>query len=434
MFLIPLTVAFLLGIAIASRFDLPLFAWAWLLLLPIAYFLVWRRDAQIRAFVILLFAFMLGALRFAFADQPPGENALAHYNDHGRAVLTGQVVGPPDVRDRYANLRLSVSRIEINRVVSDTQGLALVQAPRAATARYGDSVRIEGTLTTPGESADFSYRDYLAREDIRSLVWATRVTVLASGQGDPFFASLYAFRERAHTTINAILPEPHAALLSGILLGDDNGMPSDLTDDFNATNTSHIIAISGFNVAIIAGLLARLAALIFPKRGVPGALLVILGLVTYTLFVGASASVVRAALMGSLTILAVQFNRQSLALNSLGASALFMLALNPLTLWDLGFQLSALATLGIILFADPLIAGFRKVMGRLTKNGWGQHVFRFLGDNLIVTLAAQITTTIIIAYTFHRLSLIGLLTNLLVLPVQPQVMIWGGLATLGGML
>ena len=81
MFLIPLTVAFLLGIAVASRLDLPLFAWAWLLILPITYFLVWRRDPQIRRVVFLLFAFMLGALRFAFVHQPPDETALAHYND-----------------------------------------------------------------------------------------------------------------------------------------------------------------------------------------------------------------------------------------------------------------------------------------------------------------------------------------------------------------
>lgn len=192
--------------------------------------------------------------------------------------------------------------------------------------------------------------------------------------------------------------------------------------------------MNGFNLTLLAGVLARLVGLVWPGRR--GALLVLAGIALYTLFVGASASVVRAALMGSVTLLAVQFRRQALALNSLAAAVLLMLLLNPRTLWDLGFQLSALATLGILLFVpwlQGLAGGAAARLNPTLAPSWVRALARFGKENVVVTLAAQLTTTPLLVFTFHQFSLVGLLTNLLVLPVQPLVMIAGGLATLAGL-
>ncbi|MDE3089614.1 MAG: ComEC/Rec2 family competence protein, partial [Chloroflexota bacterium] len=250
----------------------------------------------------------------------------------------------------------------------------------------------------------------------------------------PFFAALYAFRDRALATVYAILPDPAASLLAGILLGFDSGIPRDVSDAFSATNTAHIIAISGFNIAIIAGILSKLTerALAPRSRGM-AALVVILGLVAYSLLVGASASVVRAAIMGSLSVLALHYHRPNDALNALAAAALLMLIQNPLTLYDVGFQLSFLATLGLVLYATPLSNWFEKTFTRWMPGARAKQIVGVLNDSFIVTLAAQVTTTPLIVFAFHRLSLIGIITNFIALPVQPAVMIWGGIATLAGM-
>ena len=130
--------------------------------------------------------------------------------------------------------------------------------------------------------------------------------------------------------------------------------------------------------------------------------------------------------MGLLVALANYLNRRSLAIVSLFAAGLVMTALNPLTLWDVGFQLSFLATLSLVLFATPMTERFERLMARLLPARAAKPMTGFLNDALIVTLAAQILTLPLIAHYFGRLSVVSPLANLLVLPVQPAVMIWGG--------
>ncbi|HET7087541.1 MAG TPA: ComEC/Rec2 family competence protein [Anaerolineae bacterium] len=106
-------------------------------------------------------------------------------------------------------------------------------------------VKEQHHLQTPPEFATFNYRDYLAGKSVYSVVDRPRIERLARDQGNPILAILYNLKDRAQETIAAILPEPQAALLTGILLGDESGIPQDVKDDFRATGTSHIIAISG---------------------------------------------------------------------------------------------------------------------------------------------------------------------------------------------
>ncbi len=429
MLLVYFAAAWALGIAVASVISLPIGVWVWWLILPIGLFVIWRRDPLLRRAHLCLLVFLLAAIRYTLALPQFDERALANLNDHGAILLVGDVVAPPDVRDYSTHLRLSVTRARIENTWREVAGLALVQAPRENAARYGDQIQVFGEPTTPPEFEDFSYRDYLARQGIHSLVRVYgEVKILARDQGSPFFAALYAFRDRALATVHAIFPEPAASLLAGILLGVESGIPRDLRDAFSATNTAHIIAISGFNIAILAGLFAALARRVVGARA--ATLIVILGLAVYTLLVGAGASVVRAAIMGSLGVLALHYHRQNDALNALAAAALLMLAWNPFTLYDLGFQLSFLATLGLILYVTPLSAAFEKFLARFTPSERAQQIVGALNDSFIVTLAAQITTTPLILFAFHRLSLIGLLANLIVLPVQPAVMVLGGWAML----
>ena len=159
------------------------------------------------------------------------------------------------------------------------------------------------------------------------------------------------------------MPEPYAALANGMLLGIEAGIPDDLYDKFNLTGTSHVIVISGSNVALIAGVLVAFGTrLLGRKRGVYPALL---GIAAYALLVGGDAAVMRAALMGGLFVYATAIGRRSTALVSLAAACWAMTLVNPLTFWDVGFQLSSAATAGLILFSPTITSAFDTLLAKV---------------------------------------------------------------------
>jgi competence protein ComEC len=283
-------------------------------------------------------------------------------------------------------------------------------------------------LETPPVLEGFSYKDYLARQDIHSLIQRAQVTFLAENQAKRWRYYLFTFKRYAQSTIARILPEPQAALLTGILLGVETGIPADLMDDFSATGTTHIIAISGFNMTIVSAIFAGLAQRLFDKRR--AVWVAMAGVAIYTVFVGASAAVVRAALMGIIYLWACYLGRGTYAPASIAAAAFGMTLWDPDVLWDVGFMLSFAATAGLVLYTEPLTRGFERALARVTSVERAEKIVGWINEALIVTLAAQITTTPIILYYFGRLSLVTLLTNFLILPVQSWLMIWGGIATL----
>ncbi len=433
MILLYLGSAWLLGIYLASVLQAPT-ELIWLaVVLPVAVMTLWRRERTIRLASACCLALLLGALRFN-ASAPPqdfDEGHVAYYNDQGWVKIEGIVSDEADVRDTYTNLRVAASELEVDGQERDVKGIVLVRAPRYPEYDYGDELEIGGLLEIPPELEDFSYREYLARQGIYSILWRPQITLKNHDQGSAPRRALLAFKRRAQRVIALILHEPQAALLTGILLGVETGIPADLMEAFSATGTAHIIAISGFNISIIAGLLSRLSTRLFGKRrAMPVALA---GIIVYTILVGASAAVVRAAIMGCLYVIATHYGRQNDALTSLIAAATLMTLLNPQTLWDLGFQLSFAATLGLIVYNPPLQSWFERLLSKALSPGTAKRVVEVLNEALIVTLAATITTLPIIVYHFRRLSLVTLLSNFLILSAQPGVMLWGGLATIAGL-
>jgi competence protein ComEC len=432
MTLVYFAVAWLAGIVLARAISLP---WQVLPVLVLAAFLgllLWRDDARVRWGASCALVLALGAGRLLLAVPRFDETSPSTYNDAGWVTLEGVVVGEPDEREHHTNLRVRAERLALpDGTELEVDGLVLVQASRYPQHRYGDRVLVSGMLETPPVFEEFSYREYLARQSIHSLLRRAQVTLLAERQANPLLYHLFTFKRYAQSTIASILPEPQAALLTGILLGVETGIPDELMDDFSATGTTHIIAISGFNVTIIAGLFAGLARRLFGQRR--AVWVAVAGVAVYTVFVGASAAVVRAALMGVLYLWARHLGRGSFAPVSLAAATVVMTALNPYTLWDAGFQLSAAATAGLVFFTEPLEQCFERALARVTSAERAQKIVEIVSEAFIVTLAAQVTTLPIILSTFGRLSLVTLLTNFLILPVQSYVMIFGGFAMLLGL-
>ena len=420
------------GVYLQSALQVPTWALCLALPLPLAVMFLWWPESRLRPGAACTLILLLGALRYDAAVPRFDEGHLAFYNDGGTATITGILVEAPDVRDRYVNLKVSARELEIDGETHHTQGLALVRAGRHPSYEYGDEVRIEGKLETPPESEDFSYKDYLARQGIHSMVDYGRINILSRGHGDPLHRTIYALKGHLQKTIARLFPEPSASLLTGILLGIETGIPRSLMEDFNATSTTHIIAISGFNIAIVGGAIGSLT-----KRFLGiyrSAMVSMLAIALYTVLVGADAAVVRAAIMGSISLLAIIAGRRTFALASLAAAALLMTLWNPLILWDVGFQLSFAATLGLVLLVGPMEEGLQRALSRVAPEERAARLVRLMSEPLLVTLAAQLAVWPITLYYFRRLSLISPLTNFLIIPAQPLVMILGGIATLLGAL
>lgn len=421
--------AFLAGIVFASLWSLSTPAWLYMAFLGFVAALILRRlRPQIGlSLLVLPGVLFLGAARYQMVQPVNDSSFIAYYNDLDRKVyVTGIIEDAPDVRDTYINLRLRVEAIDTGEGDRPVHGDVLVRLANEYNVAYGNRARVRGFLQTPAENEEFSYRDYLALQGIHSSLRTDTVTILPGDAANPFRKFMYRLQRSLFNRLFKLFPDPEASLFAGVLLGADKSIPAEVQLAFKNTGTAHIVAISGFNIAIVSAVLLLLFSKLFGKKW--GVLLAILGIIEYTILVGASASVVRAAIMGSLAVLAGLFGRRSLALNALGISALAMAFINPLVLWDIGFQLSFAATLGLVLYAGPMQEAVSTFLKRFFP---AEGVDRFIGpfsSYFLLTFAAQLTTLPISFYHFQRFSLVSFIANPLVLPAQPPLMILGGLA------
>lgn len=422
--LVYIALAWAAGIGIANS-GIPITLTTWLLLaagmIPVC-FAVWRAPGY-RMAAVMTAAFAFGGLRMAIMPQT---SALAAYNNLGGLTIEGLVTAAPDIRDDFILLRVSAESVFFASRTTATEGLVMVRAPRLSgeTVRYGDRISATGRLITPAEYDTFSYADYLARSGVFSIMRDASIEVLSSGHGSAIFTAISDLRARCRDLINQYLPEPSAGLLNGILLGDESQISPGLAEDFSAAGAAHIVAISGFNMVIVSGVMTRTLSLA-RVRPRPAMLIGLLVIGVYTVFVGANAAVVRAAIMAGLLVVAEALKRKTYLPASLAFVALMMSILNPTVLYDLSFQLSFVATLGLALFADPLQQRFSALMLRLFPEPFAVTVSGFLGEPLIVTTAALITTTPLIILYFNRFSLAVLPVNLLVVPVQTALFLVG---------
>jgi len=401
-----------------------------LLLAGVGLLVLCRRPAW-RIMALYLLAFSLGAGRLALAKPHFDASSLSWYNNRGAVTVHGIVIERPDILGERQSLRVQAIHLAGNDFSLDVNGDLLVTLDAYPRYRYGDEIVVTGSLVTPPRYGNFDYRQVLAHRGIYSLMQWPEAQLVARDQGNWLLTRFYRFKDRIVTVATQILPMPHGALLAGMLVGDESGIPRSLEESFQATGTSHIVVISGWNVALFAGVVLALCG---PLAGRRASLWLALGTVAgYTFLVGFDPPIVRAAIMGALTLLALLAGRQTLALNSLALAALLMTLWDPFMLWGLGFQLSFAATLGLVLFQPHLKRVTYRLLGKLGLAGrlW---VTKALDELIIVTLSAQILSLPLLMYRLGELSLITLPANLLVVPAQAFLLGLGALAVIGGFL
>lgn len=333
----------------------------------------------------------LFALRYWMALPVFDEEYLGTYRGQ-EVVVRGMVNAAGQVEGEGVRVQ-SLSRTAWGTIM--LRGLSLYDAPR-----YGAVVEVRGVLEDP------------LRPDPRlaGVMKVKFVKVVAVGRGNFLVEKLIALREFLTGRLNELFPEPAASLAGGILLGARSQIPKEVTSDFKKAGVTHILAISGFNIVILISCVAALASFFSRRVGTVFTLAVI---VAFTILVGASGSVIRASVMGSLSVIARFFGRKASALRTLFLTAYLMALLDPFIIfYDIGFQLSCGATAGLIVFG-------RRWQDRFEKFP------EFLGikECLITTNAAQVFTTPMLIYYFKGVSLVAPLANILVLPAIPWLML-----------
>ncbi len=261
---------------------------------------------------------------------------------------------------------------------------------------YGQIVRIDGEANDKG------------------VIYFPKVETV--GESNNIQERLFSLRSVVEEKINKFLPEPQASLMDGLLLGVNKDLPADFQTALRKTGTIHVVVVSGYNISVVGGFFLLLAGVI--KRRYT--LVLALGaIVFYTLMTGASAPTVRAAIMGVLAFLAMLTGRQNWPFYSLLLAAFIMLLVSPRVISEIGFQLSFLATAGIILFEDKISPFFKNAPSPF-------------GEDLITTLSAQVLVIPIIFYNFGQVSIISPIVNALVLWTVPLATLLGfGIAFFG---
>lgn len=248
------------------------------------------------------------------------------------------------------------------------------------------------------------------------LIYLVRLQQVPMGEGvekNIQLGWLSSFRQTLDQKFEHFLPSPQSQLLSGIVLGEKKDLPPEFRLALRDTSTLHIVVVSGQNLSMVAGFFLALSGLIKRRLAIA---LAFSAIIFYTLLTGAEVPVLRAAVMVTFAFLAQIFGRQSSSFWALALAGVLMLFINPRWLFDLSFQLSFMATMGLIVVSPVLLKNFKSLP--------------VIGQDLAVTLGAQLMVIPIIAANFHQISLVGVFTNLMVGWTVPFIMLLGAILIL----
>lgn len=399
---------FLSGIFVANSFSDFCCAGRWMFF-AVCFCFAFKFKSKI---LWLICGISLGVFRF-FVSLPDFSDAnfISYYNGSEDFHFEGEIVREVDARVDSQYLTIEVAE--------PFYGLVYAKADRYPEYDYGDFVSVSGELSEPFFLEDFSYKDYLARYGIYSVSYYPMISVIEVGEGNLFWEAMFFLKEKFEKALNEIFPEPTASLASGLLLGSRKGMPDEILENFRISGLTHIVAISGYNITIVIAFVGAIFSFMSKRRQIIFACVFV---ALFALFVGASAAVVRASIMGIIGLTAIWFGRQNVTLNAMILAATVMNIWNPkIILWDVGFQLSFMATLGIV-YVSPLLKFFcenrLKCFFSIVPESLG------IRDALILTLSAQTASLPIIFNNFGRISWVAPIANMLVAPLIPLAMLF----------
>lgn len=404
-----LSLSFITGIFANSFFNIGLILIYCFLAFALAVLVLeYRNKKALLASGAILF-FIFGVWRTE-ADL----NKINKLDSEGKSFSSNAViVKEPEKNEKSQKLVAEIGDLKI-----------LINANLYFPAEYGDELKITCTLQRPENfSENFNYRMYLAKDGIYYVCKNPEIEKTGKNKGSKFYGALLKARSRMEESISQIIPQPQSALANGILFGGSSRLSKETSDNFSKTGMTHIVAVSGYNVTIIAEYLIALGIFLGFWRN-QAFWFAVVGIALFILMIGFPSSAVRAGVMGTLLLWAMKNGRLAHSVNAVVFAGFVMLLINPLLLrWDVGFQLSFLATLGIVLLApfwEKYLIKKHKAFG--------------IAEMIFLTISAQIFVLPIIFYNFHIFSTVSILANALILPVVPLSMFLVFLTVVAGLI
>src|SRR3990167_6412212 len=327
------------GVALRSFFDLGPETALLFLTLGFAFGIIFWFRQDFSGFMlyaaVFMAAFGLGILRYDLRDSREGVKFLEE-GIGGRVVLSGEVIEDPQRQDKFTRAVLETDGVKI-----------LLTLPHYPEVKYGDILEVSGKLREPENFGEFDWKVYLAKDNIYFEMFLPEVLSREEGGGWFLKRWLLASKHAYLDNLSKVLPEPHAAFLAGLTVGERSGFPAGLEEAFRKVGVIHIVVLSGYNISIISDNVSRVLQYL-PVTRIVRAALAAFGIILFAILTGASATVVRASIMGLLLLWAKESGRIYEALAALFAAAFLMIVVNPkLLVFDVSFQLSFMATLVI---------------------------------------------------------------------------------------
>lgn len=356
---------------------------------------------------ILVLCFTLGVLRFHFSEK------VVPVIETGESIsLSGIIVDEPSIGDKNQKLMVETTDFKI-----------LVSTGLEKYFHYGDEVNIKGKLKKPenfitDQGKEFDYVSYLRKDGIFFVSGFPRIEIVSRGNGNFIKEMLFSAKKKFLNILNVSIPAPESLLLGGLILGERSSFGEEMRQEFIDTGTIHIVALSGYNVTIVAEWIMKLFSFLPKTAGFSAG---ILGIFLFVIMAGGQSTAVRAGIMAVLALIARATNREYDVARGLTLAALIMVIINPHVLaFDVSFQLSFIATVAVIFIAPRYEKYFNWI-----KLNW-------LRDIICTTFSAYIFVLPFLLYKTGNLSLVALPANILVLPLIPITMIFGFLTGFTG--
>lgn len=394
---------FLSGILLASlnlNFLIIIFATALLAILfsSISYF---QNSPDFFRLAALSLIIILGSFYYFWHDSRQIKNVNIIFDK--KIVFSGVVIDYPERGNQQKLI------IELQSPVS---GRILARLKPYPSFDYGDLIKFEGKIEKPFSK---DYADYLEKDGIFGITDFPKAELIAENKASKIKASLFKLKEKIVLSFKKVLAPEKAAFLAGITLGERAEFSKEFKEKMSKSGTTHLVALSGYNITVIGIAISAFFGWFLSRRW--AFCLSIAAIVGFVLMTGAEASVVRAAIMGGIALLAKEVGRIHSMRNAVAIAAFLMILFNPKILrFDLGFQLSFLALLGIV-YLSPAIQKFFKMKKEKGFLGWR--------ENFLTTTSAQLAVMPLLLVNFDYFSVTSILANVLILEAIPLTMFFG---------
>src|SRR3989344_3373943 len=376
---------------------------------------------------IFALAFCFGIFRFNMVDIPAP--AVFESQVDQKISLSGKIIDEPDIRENNQKLTIEVlapqglafKDSKTRPFPAKTKILATVNFGQ--DFKYGDEIKFSGKLEKPGnfitdQGKNFDYVNYLRKDGIFYVMNYPDAEIISRGNGNKIKNLLFSFKEKFLEKMN--LESPESLLMGGLILGEKSSFNQSLRQSFIDTGTIHIVALSGYNITIVAEWFMKLFAFLPKNIGIGMGIFAIL---FFILMTGGASTAIRAGIMATLALIARATGRNYDVARALLLAGVFMIILNPFVLaYDVSFQLSFIATVAVIFFTPRIEKYFL----------WAPDVCK-LRDIISVSCAAYIFVLPFILYKMGNLSLVALPANILILPFIPFTMLLGFLTGFVGL-